>query len=570
MGRKRVTKKAASRKLVAIIALRFNRLSTARGRWVRLRLYVFLLMISLMISAAMTSCAAQAEAVPCARDAGCLSYSVRADIPILDPHRADAPEAGMIFRQIYDTLVYRGADRHDFIPGLATDWDVSADGLAYTFRLRRDVRFHSGDAFDAEAVAKTIDRIFDPNLPGSRARTLLGPLSQYEVLDEYGIRLYLFAPYEAFLDAWAQPYLGIANPRAVGQYNHLRYQFHQDGTGPFRLTDYLPGERVRLERNHDYNVLPAIYQRARDGEFERVEFSFALDSGLDTLALLAEQFDVIDDIAPIDAQTLSGNSRVRILPNAIPGQAMQFLFNTNRAHLNDQAVRRALLLATNRIAISNLVYMSFSAPAWAPLSASTGYANTSFVNQFAYDQAEAQRLLAAAGYRDLDQDGILERQGASLSLRVLAPPWERLPEVAEFLRREWRAIGVVLEIEPVPGRARLEALAMTGEYDLIPILNYGIDPNLLSHVFLDSAVYRAAHAPDPRLTDLLLAARQERDSALRRTLYYEAQAVLMNDTLVLPIRENVRLTVARADVQGMRFDAYGFYPLLYNARRAIE
>lgn len=512
------------------------------------------------------ACTADSTTLPCSQDSRCLSYAIMADIPILDPHRTDIPEAGMIFRQIYDTLIYRDPATHEFLPGLASSWQVSDDGLAYTFNLRQDVRFHGGESFDAAAVASNIDRIFDPALPGSLARTLLGPLSQYEVLGEFAIRLHLFEANGAFLDAWSQPYLGIANPAALQRYGHLRYQFHQDGTGPYKLNDYLPGDRIKLERFDAYSVDRATQGSAGGGEFARVEFSLDVEAGAGTLSLLASAIDVVDDIAPLEAQNLSANSRVRIVPVAIPGQTVQFLFNTRRDHVNSRAVRQALLLATNRIAISNLVFLSFSPVAWAPLSESSGYAHTGYINQYAFDATEAQRLLAAAGYQDSDQDGILERLERPLALSIVVPPWGRLPEVADYLRREWRAIGIDLSIEPVPGRARLDSLIESGEYDLLPIDNYGIDPDLLSRVFLDSATYRASQAHNPALMNLLIAARQERDPILRRNLYYEIQALLMNEVLVLPIRENVRLTATRAEISDLGFDAFGFYPLLRDAR----
>ena len=126
---------------------------------------------------ALASCGGAAD-IPCELDSRCLRYGLTADIPILDPFHAEAAEAGMIFRQIYDTLVYRRADDHEFAPGLATDWDVSPDGLVYTFSLRTDVVFHDGSRFDAAAVGRNIERIYDPAITQiAGARTLGAPNS---------------------------------------------------------------------------------------------------------------------------------------------------------------------------------------------------------------------------------------------------------------------------------------------------------------------------------------------------------------------------------------------------------
>ena len=100
-------------------------------RTFRLRL-IWLFVLCLALAA----CSGGPAELPCARNPLCLSYAISADIPILDPHIADSPEAGMILRQIYDTLVMRHPKTLEFLPGLAHAWEKSADGLTYTFHLR--------------------------------------------------------------------------------------------------------------------------------------------------------------------------------------------------------------------------------------------------------------------------------------------------------------------------------------------------------------------------------------------------------------------------------------------------
>ena len=503
--------------------------------------------------------------LPCEADQKCLRYGLTADIPILDPHYAEAAEAGMIFRQVYDTLVYRKAEGHEFVPGLAADWEVSPDGLVYTFSLRSDIVFHDGSRFDAAAVGRNIERIFDTAISQSLARDLLGPLTQYEVTGDHSIRLILASPFPGLLDGLSQPFLGIASPAALDSYDSLRFQFHQAGTGPFLLEEYLPGERIALRRFDDYRVSPEIYKPLSGDEITRVEFVLNAGHEADALATLSESLDVLDDLSPVDAQTLAGNSRVQVLPVDIPGLSVHFLFNTAREHISSRSVRLALLLATNRIAISDQVFFNFSPVAWAPLATSTGYSHSGYINNFAYDLAAAQALLSDAGYDDSDGDGVLDRDGEPLTLSIVVPPWGGLPAVASILQQEWQALGAALQIEPVPGRSRLRSLIRSGEYDLVPVDQHGIDPNVLSRVYLKDSLYGASQAPVDELEKLLLGTMHTTDSQLRRTLVYDIQAKIMDEALILPIRENVRLTAARADLRNLRFDAFGFYPMLFNA-----
>ena len=241
-----------------------------------LRALIWLLVWAIGISV-LVGCAPAEQMIPCDEDPLCLRYAISADIPVLDPHTSELPEAGVIFRQLYDTLIYRDQDSEQFLPGLAIDWQVSPDGLAYTFQLREEIVFHDGSSFTASAVAQNVERIFHPESDASLARELLGPLQRIEILEDYRIRLHLFEPYAALLDGLAQPFLGIASPVALGRFDGLRYQYHQSGTGPFILDDYLPGDSIILRRFDGYKVHPDVYEPLVGTEINRIEISIVRD-----------------------------------------------------------------------------------------------------------------------------------------------------------------------------------------------------------------------------------------------------------------------------------------------------
>ena len=528
------------------------------------RLYTVVLAVGIVLL--LGGCAGDSNRASCQQDSRCVRYALTADFPILDPHIAELPEAGMIFRQIYDTLVYRDSRTKEFLPGLARSWDRSSDGLVYTFHLRDDIHFHDGSPFSAASVAANLDRIMDPTTVSRRARSLLGPYSHYEILDARTIRLYLHSPFAPLLDSLAQPFLGIASEEALAAYDNLRYQFHQVGSGPFALEKYLPGDRIVLRRFELYTTNAGIYSPLSGGEAQVIEFYIADGQSATSQQILSEPFDILDEVAPEAVTNLAGNSQIQIMPIEIPGQTVQFLFNTRREHVNDAEVRRALLLATNRVAIANKIYANFSPVAWAPLSVASGYAHTGYVNELSFDLGLAQEILAQTAYQDLDRDGVLERAGAPLRLSVLIPPWGQLPEVAEFLREQWRQIGVQLEIDSVPGFDRLAEKIQAGENDLVAIEAYGLDPAILGRVFSNQSLYSTSRMADEALNGLLLNAVETQDPSARRSQYYDIQAYLMTNALVLPIRENVRLRLARSNARDLRFDAYGFYPLLFNLR----
>ena len=191
-----------------------------------------------------------------------------------DPQIGSSSELGIPLRSVYDTLVYRDPQTLEFVPGLATSWTISPDGLTYTFALRQGVTFQDGTPFNAQAVAANLDRITDPNTASQKAIFLLGPYTGYEIVDDYTIRLLLSEAYSPLLDSLSQVYLGIASPTALSAYSNERYQFHQVGTGPFAFVEYVPGDHLTIRRNLDYAWGPAFYQPSTPDSVDEIEFRF--------------------------------------------------------------------------------------------------------------------------------------------------------------------------------------------------------------------------------------------------------------------------------------------------------
>ncbi len=483
----------------------------------------------------------------------------------IDPHINASSELGIPLRQVYDTLIYRDPTTKEFTQGLATTWAISEDGLSYTFTLRQDVKFHDGTVFNAQAVATNLDRITNPNNGSQKAAFMLGSYSGYEIIDDYTIRLLLTEPYSPLLDSLSQVYIGIASPKALNEYSIDRYQFHQIGTGPYRFVEYIPGERIVIQRNTEYQWGPPFYQPMSENSVEEVEFRFFTDVPTRSLAVSNEEAQMMGELPPLDARSLTGNSAVQIIQASIPGQPLQFLMNTKRFPTDNKLVRQALLFATNRNAIVDGVFQRFSPVAWGPISANTLFYNRDLVGLYAQDTAQAQALLASAGYQDSNSDGILDFGGVNLEVTVIVPPWGFVPEVAQLLQDQWRAIGVKVNLDPVPTLTSLREKVATNEYNMVAYYTFGLDPSLLNSFFMTDGINNWTGVSNEQLDELLTQAVQQTDSAVRRALYAQSQRIIMDEALILPIRDYVNLNAASSGVQGLAFDAYGWFPILHNA-----
>jgi len=493
-----------------------------------------------------------------------ITYGLTLQPSGIDPHINASSELGIAMRQVYDTLVYRDPTTRDFVPGLATQWTISDDGLTYTFTLRQGVKFHDGTPFNAQAVGANLDRITSPQIASQKAIFMLGTYLNYEIVDNYTIRLHLSAPYSPLLDSLSQVYLGIASPTAFNQVSPERYQFHQIGTGPFILTDYVPGDHITLRRNPDYTWGPSFYQPPSDNSVDEITFRFFTDPATRSPALENGDAQVMGELLPTDGKALTGNSEIQLLPTSVPGQPLQFMMNTARFPTDNLQVRQAILYGTNREAIRDAVFQSFSPVAWGPLSANTLFYTTRMQGLYAHDTSQAQTLLTNAGFQDSDNNGYLDAPGGGdLSLNVIVPPWGEIPSVAQLLQDEWRTLGIKAVLDPVPTFTGLREKVSTGEYNLVAYYTFGFDPAFLSDFYTSTGAYNWTGYHDPILDTMLQQAAEKTDLTERAILYVQAQQLIMDQALILPIRDYVNLNGSRG-LQGLTFDPYGWFPILNN------
>lgn len=493
----------------------------------------------------------------------CIIYGLTLNVGGIDPHINDNTELGIVLRNVYDTLLYRHPETNEFVPGLATAWDVSDDRLVYTFTLRQDVSFHDGTPFDADAVAANFERIFSDEITSQRSRFLLGPISSYQVVDTYTFRITMSEPFQPLLDSLSQVYLGIASPTALAQFegDQQRYQFHQVGTGPFRFVEYLTDEYVVIERNPDYTWGPEFYSTI--GNIQRIEFRFFLDESTRSFALEDGSAHIMGELPPADARAITSNPAITLYPVPIPGQPLQFYMNTQQPPTDERAVREALIYGLNRAAIVDAVFGGFSPVAWGPLAEATDFYNSGVVNVYDTNLSQARQLLSNAGYSDTDGDGVLDREGDALIITLIQPPWGSVPQVVQFMQEQWRGLGIQVNIEQVPGYTALLEATAEGTYNLVSFDQAGRDPFILNQAFLSNAPNNYSGYENTELDSTLIQAAQEPDIAARRLLYGQAQATIMQDALIIPIRDYVNLNGAVSEITGLVYDAYGWYPLLY-------
>ena len=530
------------------------------------------LFLFLFVSIFIVSCSQSSDNQGTENEDSSFVYGLTFSPSGFDPHIHQSAELGIVLRQVYDTLVYRDPDTNDIVAGLASEWTISEDGLTYTFTLQEGVEFHDGTPFNAEAVAINLDRITDTSdaaTASQRARFMLGSYTGYEVIDEYTIQLLLSEPYVPLLDALSQVYLAIASPSALNEYSRLRYQFHQVGTGPYRFVEYMPEDRIILRRNDAYSWGPEFYNTPEE-YIDEITFRFFVDAATRTQSLESGDAQIMGEIPPTQARGLTVNSQLRLIPTTIPGQPLQFLMNTQNFPTDNVLVRQALIIATNRSGIVDTIYQGFSPIAWGPLASETLYYNRNLVNTYEYNPSEARRLLESAGFVDNDNNGYLDVGSDDFEIVIVVPPWSDLPTTAQLIQDQWREIGIRATLRQVVNFGALLDAVESGDYHLVSFNTFGLDPSFLNQYFVTGASQNWTGYSNPELDSILLSAVQESDEGIRRGQYLDAQRIIMEQALILPIRDYVNLNATQSNIEGLQFDPYGWFPLLNNVVEVNE
>jgi peptide/nickel transport system substrate-binding protein len=482
----------------------------------------------------------------------------------IDPHIGASSELGIPLTSVYDPLVWLTPEG-EFVPGLAERWEVSEDGTIYTFWLRQDVRFHDDTPFDANAVCINLDRIVDPTTKSAKAIGLLGPYEACEVVDQYTARVSFSTPYAPFLSAASQVYLAMASPAALQEWGD-EYQFHQVGTGPYKFEEYVPKDHLTLVRNDDYDWAPPFFSHQGPAYLREIEFRFFVDPATRSPALESGDVDVMGEIAPPDAERLDSDPDFQLLTVAVPGEPFQMHVNTQKPPTDDLGVRQALLYAVDRQAIVDAVFMSYSPPAAGPLNRATWGYDASVESLYPHDLAQAKQLLDQAGWRDTDGDGIRDKEGQSLELETILMGWGLLPEVGQVLQDQYLQVGVKLNTQVLPFPTAVQAAA-EGQHHLIPFNLSGSDPHILRSSYHSSNAdggFNWSKVKDAELDALLDRGMQALHEDARAEIYAEIQQRIMADALIVPIRDWVNLNAASSRVKGLRFDAQGWFPWLYD------
>jgi ABC-type transport system substrate-binding protein len=393
-------------------------------------------------------------------------------------------------------------------PGLAERWDTSADGRTWTFTLRKGVKFHDGTPLTAHTVKASLDRVMDPSLKLRQAGKYQG-VTSVEASDDVTLKLVTEKPLGSLPGNLTHQSGGsIQNAAAAAQ------KKFGVGSGPFKLVEYVPDDRLVLDANKDYwGGLPGV---------DRLVFRIIPEARTRLSMLQAGEVQVIYNVAPNEIPGLRSDPRYHVEVPPSSGWRI-YGFNTQKKPFDDVRVRQALNYAVDKETIVRDILKGVGHVADSPF----GPGMFSYVPTFtyAYDPEKAKQLLSAAGLASGFKTSLLISPGEIISAT----------EVATAVQAYLQQVGVQAEIKSLEQAVWLSELTKPMDQNTVEMFEYqygGADPDAL-RLNLHSAEWppkrNAAFYKNPKLDSLFDEAATTADQAKRAEVYKQVQQMVMDD-----------------------------------------
>lgn len=353
--------------------------------------------------------------------------------------------ARIAINNIFEGLVRRHPRTYEFLPSLATRWEISENGRIITFTLRKNVLFHDGKPFGAKDVLFTIDQLMDPRMATAAARSDFLGLSRWEALDGGRIRFTFKQPSFKILEFFS--HLSIL-PRHVYGNAHLSSHPANSrpvGTGPFRFSRWERGSFIRVRRNESYwgrkpFLRKVVYRLVRSKE---KAFELLKKREIDLMPRVLPSYTCGKN-APIHERRVRSGYRALVW---YPVQFYTVIFNMKNPIFRDARVRQAMAMLIDRPLIAEKIFCGHArivtGPYWIE---KPGYDKS--IRPYPFDPDGARRLLASAGFVDSDGDGILDRAGRPFRLTYLQIAESEVQRrLHPIFQQTFRKAGIEMEID---------------------------------------------------------------------------------------------------------------------------
>ncbi|HRK31864.1 MAG TPA: peptide-binding protein [Tepidisphaeraceae bacterium] len=442
---------------------------------------------------------------------------------------------------VMDSLAGRDPFSLDYVPKLASRWDLSDDGLTMTFHLRPEAVFSDGKPVTSDDIVFTFDWIRNPEIDAARERSYLTMLKEVKALDPHTVQFTFTEPYYLnFGTVAASPILAkhFYSRFTPSQYNERVGLLF--GSGPYKLEDpesWAPGKLVELVRNDRYWAVPPTFNRIIFREIQEESAQMVMFGNKETDNILC---------TPEVYEKLKADKRVMSFSNAMeygsPYRGYGYIgWNQKRkkdgadiaTQFADKRVRQAITMLIDRERMVKDIYLGYASVASGPF-APKGPQSDQSVQPWPYDPVAAKKLLAEAGFKDTNNDGVIDGpDGKPLRFTLLYPSGADIYEkLVRFIKDNLAVGGVVMDLDRQDWPVLVEKLNKS-DFDAA-ILGWSSvpesDPYQIFHSsqISDSGDNRTSYS-NPELDATIDEARRTMDTPARMALWNKVHRILHED-----------------------------------------
>jgi peptide/nickel transport system substrate-binding protein len=473
----------------------------------------------------------------------------------LDPHAVTAVNDFRILVNVYDGLVRFADGTLEVEPSLAESWEISEDGLTYTFQLRGGVAFHDGSPLDAEAVKFNFDRMLDEDHPFHNTGPFplsffFSAIEEVTAVDDLTVEFTLNEPFAPFLSNLAYPTGLIVSPAAVEEHG-ADFGRNPSGTGAYRFAEWQSNQRVVITRNEDYWDGPPAP--------EAIVFRPITDANTRVAEMLSGGLDIMVEVPPDSIAQFRDAPDFEVHEQA--GPHLWFLIlNMREGPFADQRVRQAANHAIDKQSLVTDVLQGTAEVAAGPIAPAFAWAYNDELQPYPHDPERARELLAEAGY-DGEEVVFHVTEGGSGMLDPVA--------MGTAIQADLAAVGMNVRIETyewntflgqvnpgLEGKADMAQMAwMTNDPDTLPFLT------LRTAAFPEEGGFNSGYYSNPEVDELLNAARIATDQQERAELYRRMQEIVHEDAPWVFVANWVQGAVTTSNIEGFKLQPSFFLML---------
>lgn len=436
----------------------------------------------------------------------------------------------------------------NYIPSLAESWETSADGLTWTFKLRKDVKFHDGTPFTSKDVKFFFETVLDKEIASPSATDYVFA-KNVETPDDHTVVIKLEQPYPNLLFKMASTYAPMVpaepyqklGPKGDKSWGSKVYH----GAGPMKLKEWIPNQKAVLVRNDEFKWAPEYAANKGPLAIESITYRVIPDAATLVAELRAGGIDLLLDVPVEQVAQVKSIPNVKVLEN--PAFGLGYLaMATDKAPLNNVKLRQAINHALNREALVKTVFLGVGTPAY-------GYLPPLLPE--AYEDKEAHKYDVALAKKLIQESGL----PTPIKLTLSTANKTSHVRMAEAIQAQLKEIGIEATIEQMDNAAYVDYLK-AGKQELF-LREYSWPSADILQWFLDKANFpypNHSRWQDDKSTQMMADAETAKDLKARADLYKEVQKHLIENAVWAPLWYPQRVEAYRTD----RLDGYTMHPTI--------